>query len=304
MKNVITSLLIYSLALIFLNFRQMDDFSEFQTTSREVNERLWTGLQHTGLHIPYVSSGVKTACRSIAADQQAAAVQKIGKLCKAYYASDDFKKRYQDWLTRTFAQKSTELSERRIKEIRANKKRNIDKMQEKDIAPVLDIQIQSHQTFAEMGSMLNTLPADQRADFKKQIDNGKRNVVEYKKLTELLKTDLEAFKIQYAELQAQEQINQEQDQLAKNNKSNATELEKWKDPEKVLAAKLGEFLASTQGVDFAAQTKMVNNRKKFVNARYEAKSDLWKFCYRMGAAPTNAARTFAQQWQGELKNNI
>ena len=304
MKNVIFSLLIYSAALLFLNFRFADEFSEFQTTSREVNERLWSGLQQTGLHVPYVSSAVKSACRAIATDQQAAAVQKIGKLCKAYYASEDFQKRYQEWLTRTFVQKSTDLPERRIVDIKADKLRNVEMMKANDIAPILDIQIQSNETFAGMGSMLSSLPADQRAEFKKQIDNGKRNVVIYKKLQLLLKTDYMEFKKQFAEQQAQEQIAQERSQLVNNNSSNAAEFEKWKDPKKVLSSKLGEFLTKTQGIDFAAQTKLVNNRKKFVNGTYEGKNDLWKFCYRMGPAPTNAARNFAQQWQSELKNNI
>ncbi|MDQ6482453.1 hypothetical protein [Dyadobacter sp. LHD-138] len=304
MKNLISSLFIYCLALTFLNFRFADDFSAFETTSRDVHERLWSVLQHNGLHVPYLSNNVKTACRAFAGEEQAAAVKKIGGLCKAYYASDDFKKRYQDWLAKTFTQTAIQLPERRIKEIRDDRQKNVDMMKEQDVAPVIDMQIQANQSFAEMGSMVNSLPAEQRAEFKKQVDNGKRNVLEYKKLKQLLKTDYAAFKKQYAELQAQEQINQELDQLTRNNKSNAAEFEKWKDPKKVLSAKLGEFLAKTQGVDFAAQTKLVNGRKKFVNGSYEGKNDLWKFCYRMGQAPTNAARNFAQQWQTELKNNI
>jgi len=92
--------------------------------------------------------------------------------------------------------------------------------------------------------------------------------------------------------------------LVNNNNSNAAEFEKWKNPQKVLSSKLGEFLTKTQGIDFAAQTKLVNNRKKFVNGAYEGKNDLWKFCYRMGPVPTNAARSFAQLWQSELKNTI
>ena len=84
-------------------------------------------------------------------------------------------------------------------------------------------------------------------------------------------------------------------------KDNAQELDKWKDPEKVLSGKLTEFLEKSKDVDFTAQTKDVNNRKKFVNAAYEGKSDIWKFCYRMGKTPTVTARAFAQQWLAEMK---
>jgi hypothetical protein len=304
MKNLFSSLFVYCIALFFLNFRFADDFSAFETSSRDVHERLWNAIQHNGLQVPYVSNPVKNTCRAFAVEQQALAVKKIGGLCKSYYASDDFKRRYQDWLSKTFTQTEIQLPERRIKEIRDDRQKNVDMMKQQDLEPIMDMQIQANQSFAEMGSMLNSLPADQRADFKKLIDNGKRNVLAYKKLKQLLKSDYVSFKKEYAALQAEEQINQELDQLTRNNKSNATEFEKWKDPQKVLSGKLEEFLAKTQGVDFAAQTKSVNGRKKFINGSYEGKNDLWKFCYRMGQAPTQAARTFAQQWLLELKKTV
>jgi len=46
--------------------------------------------------------------------------------------------------------------------------------------------------------------------------------------------------------------------LAGNNKSNAAKFEKWKDPKKIISKKVDKFLTKTQGIDYAAQTKLIN----------------------------------------------
>jgi hypothetical protein len=192
-------------------------------------------------------------------------------------------------------------TERGKVEIKERKLREVKGVTAKDIEPTIDLMIQTSETFAGMGKIVSSLPADQRDEFKKQIDEGKRNAVFYKKIKPLIKSDFVAFKNLYAAHLAQEQIVQEESSLVRNNKNNLLELEKWKDPKKVLRGKLSAFLEKTDGVDFDAQTKNVNNGKKFVNAAYEGKNPLWKFCFRMGKIPTNAARAFAKQWLTELK---
>jgi NADH dehydrogenase/NADH:ubiquinone oxidoreductase subunit G len=301
MKNLISPLFLYGLCLCFLNFTFSDDYSEFGITEKNVQERLWSSLQNTTVSSPYFSSSVKTACRAIAPENQAAAVKKAGSLVKLYFGSEDFQKRYSEWLAKSYQQTDTRLSEKRQAEIRAYRIKDVQGLTVQNIEPMVDMQIQSGETYAGMESMLSSLPADQRAEFKKTIEDGKRNAAFFKKVKPLLKSDFEAFKKQYAEHTAQEEIAQKERELAKNNKNNAAEYEKWKDPKKVLSARLTEFLDKSKGVDFAAQTKVVADRKKFVNAAYEGKNDVWKLCYRMGAAPTNAARAFAQQWVTELK---
>ncbi|CAG5002915.1 hypothetical protein DYBT9275_02997 [Dyadobacter sp. CECT 9275] len=301
MKNSILSFFIYAACVCFLNFRFSDDYSEFGITTRDVQERLWSGLQQNRLYVPYLPGAVKDACRAISPDQQTAAIQKLGGLVKSYYASEDFKKRYSNWLAKSFPQTETIVTEEKKAQIRESKIRSVQNVTPKSVEPVVDMQIQSGDTYKGMEAMIASMPVEQRADFKKQIDTGKQNAAFFRKIKPLLTSDFEEFKKQYAEHLAQEQITQEQERLVNNNKTNAEELEKWKNPKKILAAKLTEFLDKSKGVDFAAQTKEVNNRKKFVNAAYETKSDIWKFCYRMGKTPTATARTFAQQWLTELK---
>ncbi|GGC08786.1 hypothetical protein [Dyadobacter sediminis] len=300
MKNKI-ALLITAVCLCFLNFRFSEDYSEFGVTHEDVEEKFWSTLQNKSVYAPYLSSSAKAACRSISPDHQAAAVQKAGNLIKLYYGSQDFKKRYNNWLAKSFPQEEVEISEERKAEIRENKIRDIKSLNAKDMEPIVDIQIQAGESITGMESMLTSLPPDQRAEFKKQIEDSKRTVAFFKKVKPLLKSDFEAFKKQYAAFLAQDEIAQAEQQLIRSNKNNAEEFDQWKSPEKVLAARLTEFLEKSKGVDFAAKTKEVNNRKKFVDAAYEGQNDVWKFCYRIGPAPTNAARAFAQQWLTELK---
>lgn len=112
MKNIIISLISYSACFCFLNFQFADDFSEFGITTKNVHETLWNSIQSDQFYIPYMGSTVKDACKLISPENQAAAVQKIGGLVKSYYASDDFKKRYNEWLSNSFSQTATTLSEK------------------------------------------------------------------------------------------------------------------------------------------------------------------------------------------------
>jgi hypothetical protein len=73
---------------------------------------------------------------------------------------------------------------------------------------------------------------------------------------------------------------------------------KKKDYKTNLKKALQNFLAQTANIDFAAA---LTPNKRFVNNAYEAKSNIWKACYRAGIQATQSARAFAQQWITELK---
>jgi hypothetical protein len=301
MKNKIIPFSLIVLCVCFLNFTFTDEFAEYGVSKNEIQNRVWGTLQNPTLGSPYFNSSVKTACRAISPENQGLAVKKTGAFIKMFFNSEDFQKRYKDWVIKSYPQIDATVSEKRKEEIRTNRLKGVQGLNAKDMGPVVDIQIQSGETFASMESMLTSLPPEQRADFKKQIEQGKRTAAFFKKIKPLLKTDMEEFKKQYAEFLANDEIRQSEETLARNNKNNAQEYEKWKDPKKVLITRLNDFLNQSNGVDFAAQTKEVSGRKKFVNAAYEGKNDVWKFCYRIGPTPTNAARAFAQQWLTELK---
>ncbi len=301
MKNKIVPFFLYVICIAFLNFTFSDEFEEYGISQKDIQNRLWNGLKNPSVSVPYFGNPVKSACRALAPDAQSAAIKKSGAFVKTYFNSEDFQKRYSEWVAKSYPKLETTVSDKRKEEIRANRLKGVQGLQAKDMEPVVDIQIQSAETFVGMESMLSSIPAEQRADFKKQIEEGKRNAAFFKKIKPLLKTNMEEFKKQYAGYLANDEIRQSEETLARNAKSNADEFEKLKDPKKVLVARLTDFLNQSKGVDFAAQTKEVNGRKKFVNGAYEGKNDVWKFCYRMGATPTHTARAFAQQWLTELK---
>ena len=54
-------------------------------------------------------------------------------------------------------------------------------------------------------------------------------------------------------------------------------------------------------MDFNAELKDQNGKKKFVNPVYEAKRPEWKMAFRAGADVTELTRAFALQWLEELK---
>jgi hypothetical protein len=63
---------------------------------------------------------------------------------------------------------------------------------------------------------------------------------------------------------------------------------------------LQKFIDLASTVDFSAELKLVNGKKKFVNPLYEAKAYDWKQVFRAGKDVIEPAMTFAQQWIKEL----
>jgi hypothetical protein len=301
MKKVVLYSAFLLSAFVFLNFRFAGDLAEFGISQKEAESKLSNVIRAEKLFIPYLGSAVKTACQSIPAESQAAAVRKLGDVLKVYSQSEGFKKQHNDWVTKSYPQTDALVSEKRKQEIHENRLKDIVNLKAADIEQVVDIQIESGKAFAGMDEMLKSLPADQRAEMKKQIDKGRNNAAFFAKIKPLLKSDFAEFKKQYAHYLAEDQISQEEETLAKRNQSNTSEFERLKNPDKLLALKLTEFLEMSKGVDFAAQTQLTNNRKKFVNPAYEAKNPVWKLCYRSGKVPTETARAYAQKWLAELK---
>lgn len=71
---------------------------------------------------------------------------------------------------------------------------------------------------------------------------------------------------------------------------------------KVLIRKrLQHFIELAKTVDFNAELKEVNGKKKFVNPKYEGKSYEWKQVFRAGKEVIDPAVTFSEQWLRELK---
>jgi hypothetical protein len=73
------------------------------------------------------------------------------------------------------------------------------------------------------------------------------------------------------------------------------------DPRALVAARLRRFLEVTSDVDFTAALVEKNKVKVFADPSMEARPAEWKMSFRAGKPATDAARTFAQKWLGDLQ---
>jgi hypothetical protein len=67
-----------------------------------------------------------------------------------------------------------------------------------------------------------------------------------------------------------------------------------------VANRLRTFLETCGDVDFNAKLVGRNGKMYFADERVQSKSSEWKLCFRAGRETTDAARTFARNWLGEL----
>ena len=72
------------------------------------------------------------------------------------------------------------------------------------------------------------------------------------------------------------------------------------DYRQVIKKRLQKFIDLAGTVDFSAELKMVNGKKKFVNPLYEAKAYDWKQIFRAGKEVIDPAVAFARQWINEI----
>ena len=69
----------------------------------------------------------------------------------------------------------------------------------------------------------------------------------------------------------------------------------------MIKIRLQQFLEETANVDFTAELKLQNGKRRFVNPDYEGKNSEWKQAFRAGKEATESARNFAEQWIKEIK---
>lgn len=123
-------------------------------------------------------------------------------------------------------------------------------------------------------------------------------------MLELLKNNLKDYKDPNSKMidlfYQSEQMSQD------NNKTSYEEsMRQWEeqypaDYRQLIKRRLQKFIDLASTVDFSAELKLVNGKKKFVNPLYEAKAYDWKQVFRAGKDVIEPAMTFAQQWIKEL----
>ena len=93
---------------------------------------------------------------------------------------------------------------------------------------------------------------------------------------------------------------------AQRENSYKESMERWnqeypEDYTLMIRKRLQHFIELAKTVDFNAELKEVNGKKKFVNPKYEGKSYEWKQVFRAGKEVIEPAIQFSEQWLKELK---
>jgi hypothetical protein len=90
-----------------------------------------------------------------------------------------------------------------------------------------------------------------------------------------------------------------------NARSYKESVKNWEDEypadyKNLVKRRLQKFVDLAKTVDFSAELKLVNGKKKFVNPTYEAKAYDWKQIFRAGKEVIDPSIAFAEQWIKEL----
>ncbi|NWG28793.1 MAG: hypothetical protein HXY48_09705 [Ignavibacteriaceae bacterium] len=229
---------------------------------------IFSDISSKSFYVP----GIKEL-KSVALNERAAQVEILGKYVKDFTASEDFKKRYNEY--RDSRKPSPPEKPKTSAELKNEYKTDLQK------------------SITEMKTNKSSAPADQQAMFDETI-----KMLE-DQLKEIDNPDNPMFSPQmdeYSKMAYDQQMEQHKNDLAEWEAKYPVN-----NPKPLIKIWLESFLEQTKDIDFGAQTAIDKNRTLFVKQEYERKNNLWKLCYRAGKETTEAGRKFAQTWLGELK---
>ncbi len=229
---------------------------------------IWSNCAYSNFYIPNPRT-----LKSIASAERSSIVETIARYAKDYSSTPEFMNKY------------NELRENKKPEP-PDKPRSIDEMKEEQRKNI-------EEGIKNMEETKSKMPADQQSMFDETIKQFKEQ------LKEIDNPDNPMYSKEVEDMYKQMY---DQQMTEYNNK-----VAEWKgaypenNPRSLIKTWLSKFLDETKDVDFKAQTAADQyNRQVFVKQEYERRSYLWKLCYRAGKDATDAGRSFAQKWLGEL----
>jgi hypothetical protein len=123
-------------------------------------------------------------------------------------------------------------------------------------------------------------------------------------MVELLKNNLKDYKDPNSKMidlfYQSEVMNKENSERSYEESMKQWEEQYPADYRQLIKQRLQKFIDLASTVDFSAELKLVNGKKKFVNPTYEAKAYDWKQVFRAGKEVIEPAMSFAQQWIKEI----
>lgn len=253
----------------FIDDRAKSLLQTIKLSEDDAKNTIFSDISSTSFYFP----GTKEL-KSIALGERASQVEVVGKYVKNFTATEDFKKRYNEY--RESRKPSPPEKPKTMEELKKENKESLKKSLE------------------EMKVTKASVPSDQQAMFDESI----------KYIEEQLKAIDDPNNTMYSpEMDKYSQMGYEQ-QMEQHKKDIAEWEAKYpiNNPNPLIKIWLESFLEQSKDVDFSTQTA-INERGKtqFVKQDYERKNNMWKLCYRAGKETTEAARKFAQAWLTELK---
>jgi hypothetical protein len=269
-KASIGLLLIIACSFVFMSFKMHKIYTDVWQQLGISKEKGIRNIEESFLNGAFYYYGAEKA-RSIVAGDRAAVAKDLLVYVKQQVSSDAFKNQYE--VQRKNARPVQ--YEQKMKTKEEIRKEKIDEM-EKSIK----------ETEANMKTMKPEM------------------VKALQPMLELLKNNLKDYKDPNSKMidlfYQSEKMSQDNNKLSYEQSMKQWEEEYPADYRQLIKRRLQKFIDLASTVDFSAELKLVNGKKKFINPAYEAKAYDWKQVFRAGKDVIEPAMNFAQQWIKEL----
>jgi hypothetical protein len=234
----------------------------------QANESIFSSIINAYWYVPNGSELVK-----IATGDRVAITKELERYVKSFIKSEGFQQKYNSLRT----------------ELMPTKPERPEPMETRKQSAKRDLEESIRNYKNEMSEATSQ---EDKAEYKEQIESAR------KELKEIDNPDNPNYSKTEEESQMkwyEQEMQQYKDSMVQWEKDNPANLDK------LIKAKLEEFLKESDGIDFnAALVKQPSGKMEFAKKEFEEMSDLRKMCFRAGKNATDEARMFAQEWLKEL----
>lgn len=274
MKKLLFILPLLLLVLGFTTQKIIDDklkslLQQFKTDEESAKSNLYYAVSGPSFYIPNVKM-----VRDMAVGDRVSLIQSIGNNVKEYLSSKEFVEKY------------NQLREDRKPNPPEEPKYSA-QLKEETRTNLLNGIAETEKTKAQMAK-------DQQAMFDEIIKSYKQQLIEIDDPEKtMFKPEMDEYIKQGYEMQVDDYKNKMVEWENEYPINNPNEMvKKW----------INTFLDRSADINFDAKLeKDKYGKMKFVDQQYEYKDSQWKLYFRAGKETVTAARTFAQNWLGEIK---
>ena len=240
-------------------------------TSEEVAK---SDILHAVTNLSYFIPNVKSL-RDLSVNERVSIIQLMGKNIKDYLASQDFLEKYNQYREdkKPTTPEAPKYSAQLKEEQRENLKKGLAEMEKAKAQVTKDQQAMFDDMIKGLNQQLNEIDDPKKTLYTPEMDS-------------IIKQSYEMQMSEYTE-----NVATWENEYPKNN------------PNPIIKIWINTFLKKSAGINFDAKTTEIKpGTIKFIDQEYERKDSQWKLYFRAGNETVTAARIFAQEWLGELKD--